>query len=165
MDVVVLLVALAGLATAAAALVLVLRERAVGGADHVSSTRQSEHERQIAQLVKRIDVLESEIDGSMAARAAVESVGEDAAGGGAVRQGGATVSHIGVVRFDAFEDAGGAQSFALALLDDSGDGIVLTSLHSRPTTRLYIKAIRSGAADAPLSEEETRALQEAGLPL
>ena len=67
----------------------------------------------------------------------------------------AAISRIGLVRFDAFSDAGGAQSFALALVDEDGDGVVLTSLHSRPTTRVYVKAIRRGVADAPLSAEET----------
>jgi len=75
----------------------------------------------------------------------------------------AAISRIGLIRFDAFADTGGAQSFALALVDDDGDGIVLTSLHSRPTTRVFIKAIRRGVADAPLSAEETRALQDAGI--
>ena len=70
---------------------------------------------------------------------------------------------FGLIRFDAFEDAGGAQSFALALVDDDGDGVVLSSLHSRPTTRVYVKAIRRGVADAPLSAEEARALQDAGI--
>ncbi len=156
MDVLTLLVAVAGLLTAGVALAFVLRDRGFGGGDHVTPARQSEQERQVAQLLRRLDVIEVEIDG--------QAVGQDAdAAGGLARRSGPTVSHIGVVRFDAFEDAGGAQSFALALLDDGGDGIVLTSLHSRPTTRLYIKAIRGGVADAPRSEEEARALQEAGL--
>jgi hypothetical protein len=82
---------------------------------------------------------------------------------GTVRGAGVAVSHLGLVRFDAFEDAGGAQSFALALIDDDGDGVVLTSLHSRQATRLYIKAIRRGVADSPLSDEEVRAMQNAGI--
>ena len=73
------------------------------------------------------------------------------------------MSHLGLVRFDAFEDAGGAQSFALALIDDDGDGVVLTSLHSRQSTRLYIKAVRRGVADSPLSAEEVRAMGIAGI--
>jgi hypothetical protein len=74
------------------------------------------------------------------------------------------ISHLGLVRFDAFEDAGGAQSFALVLLDDDADGIVLTSLHSRQSTRLYIKGVRRGVADSPLSVEEVRAMEHAGIP-
>ena len=68
---------------------------------------------------------------------------------------------------DHFVDAVGRitawSSFALALVDDDGDGIVLTSLHSRPTTRVYVKTIRRGVADAPLSGEEAQALREAGI--
>jgi hypothetical protein len=79
------------------------------------------------------------------------------AGGGAVSVG------LGLVRFNAFDDTGGNQSFALALLDASRDGIVLSSLHSRQTTRLYIKHISNGTPDSPLSDEESRALQQAGL--
>ena len=80
-----------------------------------------------------------------------------------LRTAGVAISHLGLVRFDAFEDAGGAQSFALALIDDDGDGIVLTSLHSRQATRLYIKGVRRGVADSPLSGEEVRAMQNAGI--
>ena len=159
MDILTLLVAVAALVTAGVALAIVLRDRAVGDAEDASSSRRADREGQIAQLVQRLDVVESEVE----ARGIGTVAAGGAAGTGLVRRSGASVSHIGVVRFDAFEDAGGAQSFALALLDDGGNGIVLTSLHSRPTTRLYVKSIRGGAADAPLSEEEMRALQEAGL--
>ena len=76
---------------------------------------------------------------------------------------GSAITHIGVVRFATFEDAGGAQSFAVALLDDAVDGIVLTSLHARPGTSVYGKAIRAGVTDGPLSEEEEKALEQAGL--
>ena len=38
---------------------------------------------------------------------------------------------VGLVRFNPFEDTGGNQSFALALLDGRGDGFVVSSLHSR----------------------------------
>ncbi|HKG57018.1 MAG TPA: DUF4446 family protein, partial [Candidatus Limnocylindrales bacterium] len=47
---------------------------------------------------------------------------------------------IGLVRFNPFEDTGGNQSFAVALLDAHGDGFVLSSLHGRGGTRVYAKA-------------------------
>lgn len=68
------------------------------------------------------------------------------------------LDRVGLVRFNPFEDTGGNQSFALALLDDALDGFVMSSLHSRTGTRIYAKAITGGAADATLSAEEAQAL-------
>jgi hypothetical protein len=65
---------------------------------------------------------------------------------------------IGLVRFNPFEDTGGNQSFALALLDARDDGLVISSLHSRGSTRIYAKAVAAGRPEAALSEEETEAL-------
>lgn len=65
------------------------------------------------------------------------------------------------MRFNAFDDTGGNQSFALALLDGDGDGFVLSSLHSRQATRLYIKRISAGTSELPLSEEEAQAVGQA----
>ena len=66
--------------------------------------------------------------------------------------------HVSVVRYDAFGDLGGRFSFSAALLDDSGDGLVLTSIHGRTETRTYLKGISSGVADIELSPEETQAV-------
>ena len=68
---------------------------------------------------------------------------------------------VGLVRFNPFEDTGGNQSFALALLDANGDGLVVSSLHSRAGTRVYAKAVAGGRSEAALSDEETRAVGEA----
>jgi len=68
---------------------------------------------------------------------------------------------VGLVRYNPFEETGGNQSFALALLDAAGDGWVLSSLHARSGTRVYAKAIKAGKADAALSEEETAAITRA----
>lgn len=70
-------------------------------------------------------------------------------------------SRQGLVRFNPFPDTGGNQSFALALIDESDDGFVVSSLHSRTGTRIYSKAIVAGKADTPLSAEETEALDAA----
>ena len=67
----------------------------------------------------------------------------------------------GLVRFSPFEDTGGNQSFALALLDESDDGLIISSLHSRTGTRIYAKAISNGKADATTSPEETQAIDQA----
>jgi len=65
----------------------------------------------------------------------------------------------GLVRFNPFEDTGGNQSFALALLDAQGDGIVLSSLHSRAGTRVYGKTVTNGRSESALSTEEAEALR------
>lgn len=70
-------------------------------------------------------------------------------------------SHQGLVRFNPFPDTGGNQSFVLALLDDSYDGFVISSLHSRAGTRIYAKAVVGGKTDTNLSAEETQAIEEA----
>ena len=67
----------------------------------------------------------------------------------------------GLLRFSPFEDTGGNQSFALALLDESDDGFIISSLHSRTGTRIYAKVVTGGKADATTSPEETQAIEEA----
>jgi len=76
-------------------------------------------------------------------------------------QAGRSVQGVSVVRFNNFEDTGGNQSFVLALLDPAGDGAVLNSLHARNQTRLYAKAVRAGAAEGALSDEEAEAIRVA----
>jgi hypothetical protein len=71
--------------------------------------------------------------------------------------------HLGLVRFDAFEDVTGEQSFALAIYDDRGDGAVITSLVSRSGCRVYCKSLHRGRPDRSLSQEERRAVDEASL--
>jgi hypothetical protein len=68
---------------------------------------------------------------------------------------------VGLVRFNPFEDTGGNQSFALALLDSQGDGFVVSSLHARTGTRIYAKVLTAGRSEAALSNEETEALRRA----
>jgi len=65
---------------------------------------------------------------------------------------------IGLVRFNPFEDTGGNQSFALALLDSDDDGVVVSSLHARGVTRIYAKALSRGRPEATLSDEEAEAV-------
>ena len=72
-----------------------------------------------------------------------------------------TFQRVGLVRFNPFEDTGGNQSFALALLDADGDGFVVSSLHARTGTRVYAKALTGGRAESALSNEEAEALRRA----
>lgn len=74
-------------------------------------------------------------------------------------------SRVGLVRFNPFEDTGGNQSFALALLDAHGDGFVVSSLHARNMTRIYAKAIAGGTSETALSNEEAQALRIATAPV
>lgn len=150
---VILAVAAVGIALATGAMVMRAERRRADLSP--AGARLMELERRLAQLGHRLEVVESDVDGGRG------DGGERALE--AIPRGTSVISRIGVVRFDAFEDTGGAQSFALALMDDDGDGIVLTSLHSRPTTRIYLKTIRRGVADSPLSSEEGRALHKAGI--
>jgi len=67
-------------------------------------------------------------------------------------------SRLGLVRFNPFDDTGGNQSFAMAMLDANNDGFVISSLHSRTGTRVYAKAIFGGVCESPLSTEEEKAV-------
>ena len=71
------------------------------------------------------------------------------------------IQRVGLVRYDAFEDVGGQQSYSVALLDASGDGVVLTSVFSRMDIRVYAKAVKGGRASHPLSGEEAQAIRDA----
>lgn len=71
------------------------------------------------------------------------------------------IQHVGIVRFDAFEDMGGRLSFSAALLDAHGDGVVITSINGRQDTRCYAKVVRAGSSSHNLSDEEEQAIREA----
>jgi len=71
----------------------------------------------------------------------------------------ATYRRAGLVRFNPFEDTGSNQSFVIALLDDEGDGLLLSSLHSRSGTRIYAKPVRGGRAETTISDEEGEAIR------
>ncbi len=71
------------------------------------------------------------------------------------------VQRSGVVRFNPFDDTGGDQSFALALADAEGNGVVLSSLHARGLTRVYAKPLAGWASTYQLTEEENQAIQRA----
>ena len=68
------------------------------------------------------------------------------------------ISHIAVVRYDAFSDMGGRMSFSVAMLDDSGDGLVLTSINGRTETRTYAKGVKAGTSEASISPEEEQVI-------
>ncbi|MBU6310332.1 DUF4446 family protein [Patescibacteria group bacterium] len=68
---------------------------------------------------------------------------------------------VTVRRFDPFENAGGQQSFAAALVSESGDGIVLSGIHTRDSARVYAKDVKNFASERELSDDERVALEDA----
>ncbi len=71
------------------------------------------------------------------------------------------IQRVGLVRFNPFDDTGGDQSFAIALLDGAGSGVVISSLFSRSGNRIYAKAIQNGQSKYPLTTEEEQTIQQA----
>ncbi len=71
------------------------------------------------------------------------------------------LQRVAVVRFDAFEDMGGKLSYAVAILDDNGDGVIFTSIYGRNENRTYAKAVKGGVSSHALTAEEDEALKRA----
>ena len=71
------------------------------------------------------------------------------------------LQRFALVRYDAFEDMGGRLSFSAALLDDHGDGVVITSINGRTETRTYAKPVTNLTSEHNLSDEERRAVESA----
>lgn len=72
-----------------------------------------------------------------------------------------TVAHSAIVRFDAFEDLGGQQSAAIALLDSARSGVVLSAIQGRDHARIYVKELERGRSTVALSPEEQAAVDRA----
>ena len=68
---------------------------------------------------------------------------------------------VGLVRFNPFKEIGGDHSFSLSLLDEEDNGFIITGLHTRDRTRVYLKEIKSGSSKVELSTEETASLNKA----
>ena len=71
------------------------------------------------------------------------------------------IQKVGLVRFNPFKELGGDHSFSLAILDAHDSGIIITSLHTRDRTRVYLKDIKKGKSEFELSDEERKALASA----
>lgn len=100
----------------------------------------------VGGAMKRVDAIEQRVD------SVVEHQHEQAAIGRFALQ------KFHMVRYDAFDDMGGRLSFSAALLDDHGDGLVLTSINGRTETRTYAKQVVALASEHNLSEEERGAI-------
>jgi hypothetical protein len=71
------------------------------------------------------------------------------------------IQRVGFQRYNPFRDAGGDQSFVIALADEDGDGVVVSSLHSRDVTRVYAKPLLAWESAYQLTDEELQAIQQA----
>jgi len=71
------------------------------------------------------------------------------------------IQKVGLVRFNPFSELGGDHSFCLAILDDRDTGVVITGLHTRDRTRIYMKDIKNGKSSFDLSTEEKKAVANA----
>ena len=145
--------ALLGLLIAIGALVVALTRRSRGVAADLTpySIDDPILDHLLASQMQRLDGVADELLAQGARLRAIESTGRHA------------VQRVGLVRYNPFEDTGGNQSFALALLDADANGVVLSSLHSRQATRVYLRTIVAGRCDAALSAEEAEALRQAGV--
>lgn len=72
-----------------------------------------------------------------------------------------SIDRAELLRFNAFENMGSDLSFALALMNEEGDGVVLSSIHNREESRFYAKPVKAGESTYHLSEEERKVISAA----
>ncbi len=72
-----------------------------------------------------------------------------------------SLQKVGIIRYNPFEDAGGDQSFSIALLDANNNGFVITSIYGREGNRVFAKPVKDGKSNYPLSGEEEEAIKKA----
>jgi hypothetical protein len=71
------------------------------------------------------------------------------------------ISNSAVIRYDAYNELSGRQSSSIALLDDKGTGVVMSSILHRDQARVYVKGVHEGKSELELSPEENEAIQTA----
>ena len=71
-----------------------------------------------------------------------------------------SVRNIKTIRYNPFTDSGSNQSFATALLDDHGDGVIISSLYSRERVSVFAKPVKKGVSEYELTDEEEHVLKE-----
>jgi len=72
-----------------------------------------------------------------------------------------SIRGVETIRFNPFPDQGSNQSFAIGILNEEGDGLVLSSLYSRERMSVFAKPIKGGKSDYELSTEERDVLKKA----
>ena len=105
--------------------------------------------RAVGRTRKGLEVLNKRVDETLSAHEKLEEASRFA------------LQRFYMVRYDAFEDMGGRLSFSAALLDDHGNGVVLTSINGRTETRTYAKPVVNLESEHNLSDEERAAIQGA----
>jgi hypothetical protein len=100
----------------------------------------------VSRSVKQLGVMNQRIDEIVTGQQEQAAVGRFA------------MQRFHLIRYDAFEDMGGRLSFSCALLDDHGDGVVITSINGRTETRTYAKPVSNLTSEHNLSEEERQAI-------
>lgn len=73
-------------------------------------------------------------------------------------------ANVSIKRYNAFQEQGSDLSFSIAIVDDHGDGFVLTGIHSRHGTQVYAKPVNKGQSSYTLSPEETEVIRQAWRP-
>ena len=114
---------------------------------------------QMAVLRRDIDSIRSDAATAESLRASQDSLAQqlDRVEADALRG----LRNVALVRFDAFDEMAGRLSFALAVLDDRGDGVTVSALAGRADTRLYAKGVQAGVGEHELSPEERQAVEAA----
>lgn len=106
--------------------------------------------RKFEEVLKEVFDLKEDVDGLTKHLSDVENLGLK------------HIQRVELLRYNPYDDTGGDQSFSLAMLDDKGNGIVVTSLHARSGTRVFAKPISSGEVGKHrLSEEENQVIRKA----
>jgi len=72
-----------------------------------------------------------------------------------------SIRGLGTVRFNPFPDQGSNQSFAIGMLDEEGDGVVISSLYARERMSVFAKPIKNNKSEYELSAEEKEVLTKA----
>ena len=100
----------------------------------------------VGRIMKQVKALDHRVDGVVTANELQAANARNA------------LQKFYMVRYDAFDDMGGRLSFSAALLDDFGDGIVITSINGRTETRTYAKEVKALSSEYNLSDEEREAI-------
>ncbi len=106
-----------------------------------------------------IECLNQQVDSLVRVESRLDQINAEQARQGSDLAG--CVQSVGMVRFDAYDDVGGEQSFAVVLLDRNRSGVAISSLYGRQDSRFYAKAITNGVSERALSDEEQMAMAKA----
>lgn len=145
--------ALAAIAGAALILAVWLAVRLARTERHYASLTEGTESGNLQQV---LDAHVGEVRSAMACVQELDTLTRDLE-----RAGRRHMQRVGFLRFNPFRDAGGDQSFSLALTDSEGNGFVLSSLHSRDATRMYGKSLVGWNSVYALTDEEKQAIEKA----